>query len=98
MGSCASCRSTVYQMTTKSVASSRSGREFDTVSRRLYQTTTKSGASSRSGRESDAASRRKGPLTMRTVKIRKNDDVAKTMATFVAMFNSIEDAQAFEKG
>jgi hypothetical protein len=34
---------------------------------------------------------------MKTVKIRKSDDDAKAMASFVAHFSSIEDALAFEK-
>ena len=33
----------------------------------------------------------------RTAKTRKNDESADAMATFVSMFNSIEDALAFEK-
>jgi hypothetical protein len=34
---------------------------------------------------------------VRAAKTRKDDDAAKAMAAFVAMFNSIEDAQAFER-
>lgn len=34
---------------------------------------------------------------MRAAKTRKNDDEAGAMATFVAMFSSIEDALLFEK-
>lgn len=34
---------------------------------------------------------------MRAVKTRKDDDAAEAMAVFVSMFNSIEDALAFEK-
>jgi hypothetical protein len=34
---------------------------------------------------------------MKTVKTRKSDDETKAMASYVAMFSSIEDALAFEK-
>ena len=34
---------------------------------------------------------------MKTMKTRKSDDEVKAMASYVAMFSSIEDALAFEK-
>lgn len=34
---------------------------------------------------------------MRAARTRKSDDAAEAMAAFVSMFNSIEDALAFEK-
>lgn len=34
---------------------------------------------------------------MKVIKIRKTDDEAKAMATYVAAFSTIEDALAFEK-